>query len=224
LVAMRIGFLKKESLHGVKRQKRLRPLILNHAAVAVCQIDRETRWFEEDLALFGSMRQATESRYAMEQELNLVIARTPNPVHRPHAKKVSPIEAQVAREAYHRRKYIDKQEKLTPLARTIIGEWPVAKGEPAAEFEFLLFSALSSAVLRSRPTSQPRATSASHLGNPAAVVCSRSCHCGVLHRRGNGLATATGLPLRQGTAKDRPNSARLSVRSLPKGWSIRSSC
>jgi hypothetical protein len=90
---MRIGFLKKESLHGVKRQKRLRPLILNHAAVAVCQIDRETRWFEEDLALFGSMRQATESRYAMEQELNLVIARTPNPFHRPHAKKVSPIEA-----------------------------------------------------------------------------------------------------------------------------------
>src|SRR5690349_5240238 len=51
------------------------------------------RWFEEDLALFGNIRQAIESRYAIEQELNLVVARTPNPFYRPLAKKVSPTEA-----------------------------------------------------------------------------------------------------------------------------------
>jgi hypothetical protein len=38
--------------------------------------------------------------------------------------------------------YTYKEGKFTPLARTIVGEWPVAKEQPMAGLEFLLFSAL----------------------------------------------------------------------------------
>jgi hypothetical protein len=108
-------------------------------------LDRETSRFEKKLALVDKVRRANQGLFAMEQQLNLVTATTPNPTWRPLAEKVSPSERrrdELERERFQRRKYIDPKNNLTEHAKAILGRPPLVIGEPEWPYYSLLFAVM----------------------------------------------------------------------------------